>query len=94
MNHILGNEICGYLPNTFQNPDSDEVTSSQISGYWSQQGEDHSAKDAKTKEPLGTIFACQVATWYLSKYISIEKRAQDPALSLRIPVIHTGLLRY
>lgn len=71
-----------YLPYALQYPDCDEIASSQVCSHRCKQSEDHSSQDAEAQQPLGTIFACHVATWYLSENVAVKEGAQDPALSL------------
>lgn len=83
--------LIAYLSYPFQHPDSDEVACPQVSSHGGEQRENDSSQDAKAHQPLGSKAAGQVAPRDLRQDVAVEEGAQDPALCLRVPVVHTGL---
>jgi len=80
-----------HLSDALQHPDGDEVARPQVGGHWGEQREDYSSQDAEAQQPLGPVAAGQVAAGHLRQDVAVEEGAQDPALSLRVPVVHAGL---
>lgn len=82
---------CPYLSDPLQHSDSNEVACTQVSSHGGKQCKNDSPQDSKAHQPLGSKAAGQVAPGDLCHNVTVEKRAQDPSLCLRVPVVHTGL---
>lgn len=80
-----------YLSYPFQHPDSDEVARTQVGSHRGEQRKNYSSQDSKAQQPLGSVAAGQVSPGDLCQDVTVEEGAQDPALCLRVPVVHAGL---